>query len=51
MDIYGGVQGVEFALVELEVRRCEVADVDGTSAVTRKLVCGGAADANDRVCA
>jgi hypothetical protein len=38
VDVDGGVEGVEFAFVEVEVRGCEVADVDGARAVTGKLV-------------
>jgi hypothetical protein len=38
VDVNGGVEGVELAFVEVEVRGCEIADVDGARAVTGKLM-------------
>lgn len=51
MDVDGGVEGGELALVQVEVRGGEVAEIEGASAVACELVCGGAANADGRVCA
>ena len=45
VDFGGGVEGVELALVCLEVVVGEVADVDCAGAVARELMCACAADA------
>lgn len=46
MDVDGGVEGGELALVQIEVRGGEVAEVEGSGAVACELVCGGAANAD-----
>jgi hypothetical protein len=51
VDVYGGVERCEFALVEVEMGGCEVADVDCEGAMACELVCGGATDANGGICA
>lgn len=51
VDGHVGVQGGEFARVQVEVRGGEVADVDCARAVAGELVGGCAADADGRVCA
>ena len=51
MDVYGGIEAREFALVGFEVAVVVVADVDCAGAVAGELVGGGAADAEGGVCA
>ncbi len=45
MDVAGGVEGLEFALVRREVLVAEIADVDRARTVMSELVGAGAADA------
>jgi hypothetical protein len=51
VDVDGGVEGVEFARVRVEVGGGEVAEVDCAGAVAGELVGRGATDAYDGVCA
>jgi hypothetical protein len=51
VDCDTGVEGLELARVQVEVRGGEVAEVDCFGAVARELVRGGAADAYGGVCA
>jgi hypothetical protein len=51
VDVYQRPQGVDLALVRVEVGGIVVADVDGLCAVLGELVGRGAADAEDGVCA
>lgn len=51
MHFHARVKRVDFALVQVEVRGVEVAEVQCAGAMTRKLVGAGATDSNERVCA
>ena len=51
MDLCGGKEGGELALVGREVRGIEVAEVDGARALGGELVSCRAANAEEGVCA
>ena len=51
MDVNVGVERVQFALMKVEVRGSEVAEIDCAGAMASELMGRGTADTDGRICA